>query len=172
MIPVPLQFFRTHFEPTWADVAFGLSLGLIAPDEVVDFAALRIDATSGRELVELAGLGRDEINQTTNLVRKLAACEEPREAEAAKQRWLYVVLDFLHKHRRADSDLPAQVEDIYVEFDYPDELSRFIPYMPRHENPFKGTSDPIFSDPKKYAKAVEDFAVDGFRSLSRTPPSS
>lgn len=67
-------------------------------------------------------------------VSRLLALDECEEIEEIKKKWLYIVLSYLYYKRTNYEDPLKLVEEIYVDFDYPNSISDFIRYMPTDDS--------------------------------------
>ena len=47
-----------------------------------------------------------------------------------KRRWLFLVLLWLYQNRDQEIALFDKLGEVYADFDYPDEISSFVPFMP------------------------------------------
>ena len=115
---------------TWREVLFGLENELLAPRAVVAVAVDRLAAEPAPlpALVELAGRGAWEWSR--DLVEQLAATEPERAPGSVRAKWLYLVLSWVFEHRQMFSDPLQTVEEVYADFDYPEEMAPFVRYMP------------------------------------------
>lgn len=46
------------------------------------------------------------------------------------KKWMYIVLHWIYDNRKVLSDPLGLVEEVYCEFDYPEEIEEFVRYMP------------------------------------------
>lgn len=81
--------------------------------------------------MKLASLSQDE--SVANLVASLANAESPPSRADVKAKWLYLVLAWVFECRDTLVDALGTVESIYSDFDYPEEVTRFVRYMPADE---------------------------------------
>ncbi len=44
--------------------------------------------------------------------------------------WLFLVLARLYELRSSSEDPMAEIESVYADFDYPDEIEGFVPFLP------------------------------------------
>ncbi len=84
------------------------------------------------------------INETTifnieSLLKKIVKVDHGYSTE----KWLYIILlDLFNKRKELDDPL-GRVEEIYENFDYPEEIESFVRYMPVSDDydPSKHTND-------------------------------
>jgi hypothetical protein len=79
------------------------------------------------EEIELAGLL--ESDSVTKLVNQLAA-KEVNQNDCIKSKWLYLLLEWFFVNKLFINDPLGLVEKIYDDFDYPEEITAFVRYMP------------------------------------------
>ena len=78
-------------------------------------------------------LAATEPTQTAEIfeqVEKMAKTESENDRKRSKRRWLYLILAWLYENRASVADPLAEVEEVYSDFDYPEEVARFVRYMP------------------------------------------
>jgi hypothetical protein len=125
---IPYDFLRHHVALSWRDLKFGLNRQLIAPKVAIAVAAERLEGESpSADEVELAT--RMPSDSVGELVERLADTEGPA-SQDSKDKWLYVVLEWVFENRQSLSDPLGIVEQLYADFDYPGEIEPFVRYMP------------------------------------------
>ncbi len=129
-LEVTAAFISARTTLTWREVLFGLENELLAPRAVVEVAVDRLAAEPAPlpALVELAGRGAWEWSR--DLVEQLAAAEPERAPGSVRAKWLYLVLSWVFEHRQMFREPLQTVEEVYADFDYPDEMAPFVRYMP------------------------------------------
>lgn len=127
-----LGLFRKYgIVPTWADVMFGLKLGLVTEKEVSD-EAVRVleDGKQGRDrekvLLELCwpDLSRDEV------VAQVEALADTCAAGSAEERWEYALCKAALDRRGTDEELLDVLADVYAILGYPADMRPFVYYIP------------------------------------------
>lgn len=91
------------------------------------------------------------LNELTNQI------VEPGE-NTSQEKFLYLLLNWIFKHKEQCSDPLQMVEIIYDDFDYPEEISNFVRYMPSSEhrlNSIEASIDRLFNNWAIYLKAAE-----------------
>lgn len=131
-LKIPLTYIESKLgRPSWQDVQFGLKNQLMDPNAVSELADEHLESVDPRpEVIELAIAepGESVVEEVDTLARR----EEPT-PEATFHRWLYLVLAWLYDHRAELADPLQDVELVYADFDYPEELAAFVRYMPTNE---------------------------------------
>lgn len=127
---IPYRFARQRVRLGWRDVRFGLVNELLAPEGPVELAIDQVGelAEPPAVLLELAGAGKGEL--TLELVEQLADSEPQRAEHEIRDRWLYLVLAWIYEHRDDDPDPLQRVEEVYADFGYPEQIGKFVRYMP------------------------------------------
>jgi hypothetical protein len=131
-IYLPTEFLLNKIPLSWDEILYGIENSFIGAKTAVDFAIDRIskkDSTNQKEL-ELAGLLKDEFYKISDLVTGLAENEERRNENEIKMKWLFLILSWVYVNREQYEDPLGIVEKLYADFDYPEEISEFVRYMP------------------------------------------
>ena len=127
---IPADFVLKHAIPTRAEIAYGFRDGWLLPADVVAVALAKYEASvpmSNTE-VELALLLSDDLDRVDELTEALEILDEPLEARA--RLWLFLALAWVLEHL-GDFDDPFEVvEMLYADFDYPDEITGLVRFMP------------------------------------------
>lgn len=117
---------------TWRSLAWGMQKGLVGRQVAVD-AAVRLLSRKKEPppaVVELAGCSKDDPD-VENYVTRLAK-EEDLDG-ASDDPWLYLVLRWVLDNKEAFEDPLQVLEEVYADFDYPEEMTKFVRYMPSDE---------------------------------------
>lgn len=119
---------RTHW--SWQELLYGLENQIITRNDVVNYAAHILDEEiSGFDLILKLAIA-DEYEDILSCLRELANLETYEEKEEIKDKWRYLILKELHDNQTDKDQLNEKVEEIYADFDYPEDMIRFIRYMP------------------------------------------
>jgi hypothetical protein len=128
--PIPWSFIRERMRLSWLDASIGYREKLFEWTDVVELACKHL--TEGEDnalVVELAGITKDEANRIGELLEQLAR-DEANDAADSKKKWLYLSLAWLFENRDSVANPLSEVERLYADFDYPNEVACFVPYMP------------------------------------------
>jgi hypothetical protein len=128
---IPGSFVLEHVHLSWTDALFGLDHGIIAPGAAAEIAATRVTAYSAPALVELASAVDGDVIR--DLVVALATAERPGNADAMRERLLYLVLAYTYEQRAHLVDPLAVVETVYADLGYPDSIEHLIRPTPARE---------------------------------------
>lgn len=130
--PVVDYEFISRFGPwTWAEIIWGVEHHLIDRDALRGYAVDRIADGSDSSLeLEIAGLGQTELDEGLLLAKKLVPLDGMESEKAIQRKWLIPVLADLYAKREKFADPLGEVERVYADFDYPEEMESFVRYMP------------------------------------------
>lgn len=129
--PLAYEFIQEKSPLTWAEAQWGCQQEFINWFVLKDMAMERLE--QGSELadeIELAGLLENEGDRAQELAQKLAASEPSQPQAGIEKKWLFLVLADLFLRRHEVADALAEVESIYADFGYPEEIESFVRYMP------------------------------------------
>jgi hypothetical protein len=124
---IPSAFIRPRVHLTWCEVEFGLQNFWLTHEAVIELAVDR--STQGEDspdVVELASVLPHEHYKVPEILRRL----RDRDIGCAKNKWLFLLLAWLYEHRDEVEDPLGVVEELYSDFDYPEEIASFVRYMP------------------------------------------
>lgn len=114
---------------TWREVEWGIASELIDWHVVKSMAIEKLSSDSDQPN-ELAILSSDDPLELASSLRNLAS-SEPQELEAdIRSKWLRIILADLLGRRDEVTDPLVEVERIYADFGYPEEIEGFVRYMP------------------------------------------
>jgi hypothetical protein len=129
---LPIDFVLKNGPLTWREAQWGYERQWLGWASAVDLAAAKLaaHATNHPLEVELAGLQKANAGEAGDLIRQLAETEPAVPDEVLKRKWLFLVLSWLFENRAQFPDLLGLLGEIYGDFDYPDEIQRFLGFMP------------------------------------------
>jgi hypothetical protein len=135
MRPLSSGFILQKSAPTIADLQWALHQGVIGAQVVVDVAsALAAAGDTSEPTLALAMLTHADLPE----VRLLMNSDLDEELRVnAKAKWLWIILSWLFETER-DEGLFRELDDLYADYGYPDEMRPFGPYSPAYE----GRRDP------------------------------
>jgi hypothetical protein len=137
---IPYEFISARATLSWTDILYGLEHSLVAPEVAVQHADNIIkDARDPQpEEIEIAGLSKAD--PVLDLVSILSSREDNKDAEAMRDKWLFLVLAWVYENKDGLTDPLAIAEDVYSDFDYPRSIASFVRYMPM-QGPDLGSLD-------------------------------
>jgi hypothetical protein len=130
---VPLLFIKTKKVPlSFREAAWGFHRGYLAPQGIVEMAC--IEVVSGVEdstVLSIASLDNDDDTRAIpSLLETLFATGEAFDEGRIADKWLYIHLAWAFDNWSSFETAFDEVEAIYAEFGYPEEISAFVRYMP------------------------------------------
>ncbi len=127
---IPFGFICDRVHVSWRDLRFGLVNELLDPQAPVELGLKQIAelAHPSATVVDLAG--GDKNKPVLELVEKLADSEPQQPDEKIRDKWLYLVLAWIYEHQGECSDPLQRVEEVYADFGYPEQVAKFVRYMP------------------------------------------
>lgn len=97
---------------------------------VIDYAIHKIAAIDEPNDNELAIASSSASDSIVESVRKLARDNGISDEGAIRLFWANILLAWVYEHREQFDDLLCVVEEIYSDYNYPEELAGFVRYMP------------------------------------------
>lgn len=124
---IPSTFIKARARLTWREVELGLQNRWLADETPIDLAIDRVTTgDNSPDALELASLLPNEKYKVIEIVRRLAASDP----QYSPKKWLFLLLAWLYEQRDVVEDALGMVEQLYADFDYPDEIASFVRYMP------------------------------------------
>jgi hypothetical protein len=127
---IPYEFLAGFCHLTWRDIEFGLSHNYVSPTVAIDYASARLCDNNDPDTEEIAIAGSSKDDPLLERVSILASRESATASVDVRAKWLCILLAWLYENRAAFEDPLSLVEDIYEDFDYPEEIAHLIRYMP------------------------------------------
>jgi hypothetical protein len=125
---LPYSFIEKFGPLTWPEIDFGFTRELISADVVIEFARACVAKSEEANPLEVK-IAESSVNDAiSGDLRKLSHIDVDR--AQIKKKWVLLLLTWMYQHRSMISDPLTLIEDIYTEFDYPEEIAPLIRYMP------------------------------------------
>lgn len=131
---LPAEFIaqRVHLLP--AELAYGYRSGYIDEQAVVQLATIEVDR--GRcdvpAVEELGLLLSDELDRVPDLITQIDTAGPTASSDPSRV-WLFLHLALAYEQKTSSVDPLSEIEAIYADFDYPEEIEGFVPYLPAPE---------------------------------------
>jgi len=129
-LSIPLEFIRNLVRVSWRDLRFGLVSELLDPQAPVEWGREQIARLTHppEALIDLVGMS--ENCPSLGLVDQLAEDEPEQAGDQIRDKWLYLVLVWIYEHKDEYPDSLQRVEEVYGDFDYPEQMANFVRNMP------------------------------------------
>lgn len=122
MVIGKLELFQKYgLNPQWRDVFVGLRLGLLTS---LDVAELRATGRIGK----IPGSSEDVI--VTRAIAEVDTDPDEENEELSLRRWRYVLMQEAIKKHADQEQLLVDIERLWADFEYPDDMRHLIYYMP------------------------------------------
>lgn len=111
----------------WGELKVGLEKSIISNKDIISYAiwVLSEDMEQFDSVLELSIAEEDEVEELLfNLVFK----EAEKDLEMINSKWMFAIIYDAYIH--TNSEIYDVIEDVYAEFEYPEEISGLIGYMP------------------------------------------
>lgn len=111
----------------WSELEIGLNKGIISKNDIISYALfiLSENLEGFDRVLELSIANEDEVE---NILKNMIMDEPKADTEQIYQKWMFAIIyDAYTFSREKVSDI---IGDIYMEFDYPEEISTLVGYMP------------------------------------------
>jgi len=129
--PLSLEFISSRVQLLPREIAAGYRMGFLDDRTVVKLAEREISAGSSTipAVEELALLLSDDIDRVPTLVSQVESSTEATGEEPWRV-WLFLTLAWIHENQDPSGDPMGDIEAVYAEFDYPEEMEGFVPFLP------------------------------------------
>ncbi|QAY85587.1 DUF2247 family protein [Pseudomonas arsenicoxydans] len=117
---------------SWKELFFGLENGYIDEKALSGYVCDALTSTSPPEAIELALLEPQENHLAKSLLKLLNEKYSSTESDPTKP-WIFLLLSFLFENKENYDDPLGMVEQLYADFDYPEEIAPLVRYMPLPE---------------------------------------
>ncbi|MGJ5817975.1 DUF2247 family protein [Paludibaculum fermentans] len=134
LLPIPVELSRSIVPLTWPEIVWAYEMGILGWRGLAECAKARLDSVlDDKVLMDLAYLTKQDSGSAGDLARCLADRSGPVNESIAKQKWMYILLRWLHEHRSEFPNILDIIELIYADFGYPDEIQGLVNWMPASE---------------------------------------
>lgn len=127
-ILLPYNYVVSHVNLTWNDLLFAVKHGLMTRKSAVEHAEYNINQEEeiSQKVIDLAWEDSEEVIPL--YLEELSKLEH--NDSNSNQKFLFLLLNWIFEHREQFTDPLGMVETIYADFDYPEEITSFVRYMP------------------------------------------
>lgn len=124
------SFSQTKTNWSWQELLYGMENKIIDRSEVINFATHVLDeGILGFDWVLKIAIA-DEYEDILPYIHELINLEDSEDNIMIQDKWRYAILKELYAKKSNYEDFNEKVEEIYADFDYPEDMAGFIGYMP------------------------------------------
>lgn len=155
--PIPASFVLEKTTLPLVEARWAFDNGVIGAQVVVDIArAMRDTGDDSPVVARLAAVRHADLPSVREILSEVMVDAE--EGEQARRRWLWVVLAWLYENQREDANVLDELDGIYADLGYPEEMASFGPYAPVYQA--KGDPDEqrraVFDEWRRYLSRGEE----------------
>lgn len=124
------DFSQAEIKWDWQELLFGIENNIISRSDVINYATHILDeGILGFDLVLKVAIA-DDYEDILPYIHELSKLESFEENDFIKDKWRYGILKELHDKKSDYDNFNEKVEEVYADFDYPEDMAGFIGYMP------------------------------------------
>ncbi len=125
----------------WSCVYWGIQEQLIEPENAIIYANKVIENNPNSdtpEIIELLIVDKADRNNVLPLIERMFSGKQnlDKKKSNALRTLRFILLLEIQKNATNNQDLLDEIEEIYVDFDYPSDMEGFIPYMPVQDDEY------------------------------------
>lgn len=111
----------------WCDLKFALKKTIILDRDVISYSSfiLSEDVEQFDKVIELSIAADGEVEEILN---ELIENEEKSETSFIERKWIFAII--YDAYTNFQDNVYSVIDDVYSEFEYPEEISNLITYMP------------------------------------------
>ncbi|MBL1230085.1 DUF2247 family protein [Enterococcus sp. BWB1-3] len=124
------SFSQTKTNWSWQEILSGMENKIIDRSDVINYATRVLEeGILGFDWVLKIAIA-DEYEDILPYIYELINLEDSEEDSMIQDKWRYFILKELYAKKSNYEDFNEKVEEIYADFDYPEDMAGFIGYMP------------------------------------------
>lgn len=147
----------------WADVSWAYANKLIGWNVPIDIANTRLDAGLTKDALEiqLSQIRKDEDWKVSELVKQLGK-RDNIPPYLSKQKLLFLTILWLYENHATNiNNFFDNIAGVYADFDYPEEISQFVGYMPPNDG-YDPSSHTLEENQKRMLQKCKEY-LDKYR---------
>jgi hypothetical protein len=114
---------------SWSDLLYGLEQNYVDEKEISDYICCSLTITHPKEAYEIAVTPIENQHLIHQLLSTLASQSKEKTTNTTEP-WLFLSLSFLFDNKHLYNNIYEELEILYSDFNYPEELAPLIRYMP------------------------------------------
>ncbi|MCQ9209567.1 DUF2247 family protein [Granulicatella seriolae] len=124
------NFSQTKTSWLWQEILYGMENKILTRSDVINYATRILDEDIlGFDWVLKIVIAKD-YEDILPYIHELIDLEDDEDTSIILDRWRYAILKELYSKKSNYEDFNGKVEEIYADFDYPEDMSGLIGYMP------------------------------------------
>lgn len=124
------SFSQTKTNWSWQEILYGMENKIIDRSDVINYATRILDeGILGFDWVLKIAIA-DEYEDILPYIHEVINLEDSEDDSTIQNKWRYSILKELYAKKSKYEDFNEKVEEIYADFDYPEDMAGFIGYMP------------------------------------------
>lgn len=114
----------------WCELSFALNKTIISSRDVISYASfiLSEDMEQFDKVIELSIAEDSEVEE---ILCELIENEEKSEIDSIESKWIFAII--YNAYINFQNNVYGVIDDVYSEFEYPEEISNLIAYMPSND---------------------------------------
>lgn len=126
-------FDKYNINITWSDVYYGVDKNLLDLNCVSEYAVrcLETETNDSQEIIDLAWESGDRLyllETMADIIHRESQLEAHQFQSVIK--WQYCIIKNLKDVQKNFIELSNSLDEIYADFDYPEDMEEFVSYMP------------------------------------------
>jgi len=114
----------------WQEIKYGYDKKFLSREDIIYYAVLILDLSIEKfEIVLELSIASPE-DDIDSLLSKLVNSDKSEDMDYIRKKWLFVIMCYLYYNKEKIKNIYETIEDIYSDFDYPEEIKGLIRYMP------------------------------------------
>ena len=114
----------------WCELSFALKKTIISDSDVISYASF-ILSEGMEQFDKVIELSIAEESEVEEILHELIEKEEKSETDSVESKWIFAII--YDAYINFQDNVYSVIDDVYSEFDYPEEISNLIAYMPNND---------------------------------------
>ena len=115
---------------TWQELNWGMENNIIDKRDIIDYAKEILDEQTKEFDVVLEVSISEEYEDISKYLDILVSSEDNQDDSDIEDKWRYVIIQDLYNNQTKYENVYENIETVYSDFDYPEDMVGFIRYMP------------------------------------------
>lgn len=138
----------------WDVLYYGIENDIIVPENAIDYTSVYLENKQDEDNPNIINLLILEDSSKNNVLNLLKIIKQNKTPDSFCKRILrYIILDYARNNSSNTNALLEFAEEVYASFDYPDEMSSFITYMPTTD----GYNPSLHTEEENFNRLIHNF---------------